>query len=122
VTVLILARRFERPAVERGAVTPQFGWGSMATTEKDTLAYLTVRQNDLAPDGSKLYEIGVISHGPSSDVLGDQVVDAIRTWDRGYRSHTADFEIHPTDAPLITPAPGRFCVDTPNGRIIIGWR
>jgi protein-L-isoaspartate(D-aspartate) O-methyltransferase len=112
----------ERAAVERGTVTTRFGWGPMATTENGTLAYLTIRQDDNASDGSKLYEIGVISHGPSRDALGDQVVDAIRTWDRGYRSRIADFEIRAIDAPPIKPEPGRFCVDTPHSRIIISWR
>ncbi|MGH3993184.1 MAG: methyltransferase, FxLD system, partial [Pseudonocardiaceae bacterium] len=112
----------ERSAVERGAVKPQFGWGSMATIEKGDLAYLTIRQNERAPDGGKLYEIGVIGHSPGGDDLVGCVVDAIGAWDRDYRSRTANFEIQATNATPIDPRPGRFAFDTPLNRIVIDWQ
>ncbi|TQM01612.1 methyltransferase, FxLD system [Pseudonocardia kunmingensis] len=111
----------ERSAVERGAVRPQFGWGSMATIEKGNLAYLTVRRNGLAPDGGNLYETGVIGHGPSRDALVNRVVDAISAWDRHYRSRTVGFQIQATNTPPIQPKPGRFAIDTPLNRIVIEW-
>ncbi len=48
------------PAVAGGQVTPVFGWGSMATVRGSDLAYLTTRPAPHAPDGSKLYEVGVV--------------------------------------------------------------
>ena len=80
-----------RSAVDGGLVSPQFGWGSMATVEKEQLAYLTLRQNERTTDGAKLYEVGVVGHGDAG--LAERVVDAVRAWDRTLRSRHAAFEL-----------------------------
>lgn len=112
----------EKSAVASGLVTPQFPWGSMALADKGDLAYLTLRPVERAADGGQLYEVGVVGHGPGGDALTGRIVDAIRTWDRDYRSRPVQFEIQATDAEPVDPVPGRFAIDTPLNRIVVAWQ
>lgn len=118
----------ERTAVESGLVRPQFPrWGTQATTSKGDLAYLTLRPAEPAAEGherqGRLYEVGVIGHGPSGSELVDRVADEILTWDRGYRSKAVEFEIHTTDnRQLVKQTPGEFAFDRPNTRLIVRWQ
>jgi protein-L-isoaspartate(D-aspartate) O-methyltransferase len=114
----------EDAAVDAGLVTPQFGWGAMATAHKGDLAYLTLRPVERTSDGAdaRLYEVGVIGHGSGGDALANQVKDQIRAWDQEYRSRMAQFEIQPgTAEPPSTQVPGRFVVDRRRTRLIISW-
>ncbi|WP_372412418.1 methyltransferase, FxLD system [Streptomyces luteireticuli] len=93
-----------------------------AAVDKGAVTYLARRLSDqTTPDGSKLWEFGVIGHGPGSDKLAATVADAVRTWDRDHRTSEATFEIQPLDAPAVEPRPGRFAFDTPLNRIVIEW-
>lgn len=112
----------EKSAVASGLVKPQFSWGSMAVAEKGDLAYLSVRAIERATEGGQLYEVGVLGHGPGGDALTGRLVDAIRTWDRHYRSRPVQFEIQATDAEPVDPAPGQFAFDTPLNRLVIAWQ
>lgn len=115
----------ERSAIDEGLVTPQFGWGAMAVADKGDLAYLTIRPRttDSGNGAGRMFEIGVIGHGPTGDVLTDRVADAIRTWDREYRSRAVQFEIQPMKSAAPTePVPGRFVFDRPNTRLTIAWQ
>lgn len=107
-------------AKERLGLTPMFGWGAMATVHDQNLAYLTIRPAPPAADGRKLYEVGVIGHGPESHRLADQVAEEIRTWDTHYRSRTVHFELEDAPAPA-DPAVGRFVLDRPHHPITITW-
>ncbi|GHJ54463.1 hypothetical protein Nm8I071_37700 [Nonomuraea sp. TT08I-71] len=60
----IMRMNVKPEAIERGTVSPTFPWGAMATTRGQDLAYLTSRPATAATDGGKLYEVGVIGHGP----------------------------------------------------------
>ncbi|GLI00939.1 methyltransferase, FxLD system [Phytohabitans aurantiacus] len=119
-----LSRMTVQPsAVDSGMVEPQFGWGAMATVDKSSLAYLTLRSTP-APDGTgRLYEVGVIGHGPDGDQLTSRVADAIRTWDQDYRTLPVEFELLPSGvrAPA-EDAPGTFVVATPHNDLIVSWR
>ncbi|MCG7524075.1 methyltransferase, FxLD system [Streptomyces sp. OfavH-34-F] len=96
---------------------------STAAVEKGAVAYLARRlSQDKTPEGGKLWEFGVIGHGPGSGELVARVADAIRTWDRHYRDREATFEIQPLDAPDIEPGPGLFVLGTPLNRIVVDWR
>ncbi|MBY8846194.1 methyltransferase, FxLD system [Streptomyces sp. SP2-10] len=96
---------------------------STAAVDKGAVTYLARRLSERkTPDGGKLWEFGVIGHGPGSDELAAKVADAIRTWDRGYRDREATFEIQPLDAPAIEQRPGLFAVDTPLNRIVVDWQ
>ncbi|OHV58751.1 methyltransferase, FxLD system [Pseudofrankia sp. BMG5.36] len=107
-------------AVERGCVSPMFGWGAMATTHGADLAYFTLRPAPPASDGEKLYEIGLIGHGPTGDQLAHRVADETRTWDTNQRGRTACFEI--PDTPESTdPAAGRYVLDRPQRPITVIW-
>ena len=107
-------------AVDRGQVTPMFGWGSMATTQGRDLAYLTVRPAPPAEDGGKLYEVGVIGHGPTGQDLAQQVAQEVLTWDAHYRTRSVQFEIPDTpDTP--EPAGGRFVLPRPHHPITVIW-
>jgi protein-L-isoaspartate(D-aspartate) O-methyltransferase len=119
-----LSRMTVQPSTaDSGLVKPQFGWGSMATVDKGALAYLTLRSTQ-APDGTgRLYEVGVIGHGPDGDRLASRVADAIRTWDQDYRTRPVEFELMPPRAG--TPAegaPGTFVVTTSHSDLIVSWR
>jgi protein-L-isoaspartate(D-aspartate) O-methyltransferase len=107
-------------ATGRGQVTPMFPWGSMATTHDSDLAYLTIRPALAAADGSNLYEVGVIAHGPTSDGLAQQVADEIKTWHRDYRSRNVRFEM-PDVPEAADQADGRFLLDRPHHPIIVIW-
>ncbi|WP_411142322.1 methyltransferase, FxLD system [Streptomyces sp. x-80] len=96
---------------------------STAVVDKGAVTYLARRLSEKkTPQGGKLWEFGVIGHGPGSDELAARVADAIRTWDREYRDREATFEIQPLDAPAIERAPGLFALDTPLNRIVVDWR
>jgi protein-L-isoaspartate(D-aspartate) O-methyltransferase len=96
---------------------------STATVDKGAVTYLARRlSTEKTPDGGKLWEFGVIGHGPGSDELAAKVADTIRTWDREYRGREATFEIQPLDAPQIERRSGLFALDTPLNRIVVDWR
>ncbi|MEU2875347.1 methyltransferase, FxLD system [Streptomyces sp. NPDC007070] len=96
---------------------------STAAIDKGAVTYLARRvSEEKTPEGDKLWEFGVIGHGPGSDELAAKVADAIRTWDREYRDREVTFELQPLDAPAIEQRPGRFALDTPLNRIVIDWR
>ncbi|MFE3635973.1 methyltransferase, FxLD system [Streptomyces sp. NPDC059168] len=96
---------------------------STAVVDKGAVTYLARRlSKEKTPEGDKLWEFGVIGHGPGSDELAARVADAIRTWDRDYRDREATFEIQPLDAPEIEQRPGLFALDTPLNRIVVDWR
>ncbi len=96
---------------------------STAAVDKGAVAYLARRLSERrTPEGGKLWEFGVIGHGPGSDELTSKVAEAIRTWDREYRGREATFEIQPLDAPAIEQRPGLFALDTPLNRIVVDWR
>ncbi|EPD56527.1 methyltransferase, FxLD system [Streptomyces sp. HGB0020] len=96
---------------------------STAAVDKGAVTYLARRvSKERTPEGDKLWEFGVIGHGPGSDELAAKVADAIRTWDREYRDREATFELQPLDTPAIEQRPGRFALDTPLNRIVVDWR
>lgn len=96
---------------------------STAVVDKGAVTYLARRLSEKrTPEGGKLWEFGVIGHGPGSDELAARVADAIRTWDREYRSREATFEIELLDAPSIERRPGLFALDTPLNRIVVDWQ
>ncbi|MEV6592183.1 methyltransferase, FxLD system [Streptomyces acidicola] len=96
---------------------------STATVDKGAVTYLARRLSERkTPEGGKLWEFGVIGHGPGSEELTAKVADAIRTWDREYRGREATFAIQPLDAPAIEQRPGLFALDTPLNRIVVDWQ
>ncbi|MFJ4574506.1 methyltransferase, FxLD system [Streptomyces sp. NPDC088846] len=95
---------------------------STAAVDKGAVTYLARRlSEEKTPEGDKLWEFGVIGHGPGSDELTAKVADAIRTWDREYRGGEATFEIQPLDTPATEQRPGLFALDTPLNRIVVHW-
>ncbi|SCG38730.1 methyltransferase, FxLD system [Micromonospora coxensis] len=117
----IMRMNVKPEAIERGTVSPMFPWGAMATTRGRDLAYLTIRPAPPAADGGKLYEVGVIVHGPAGKDLAEHVGAEIRTWDAEYRSRTVHFEI--PDAPAkANPSTGRFVLPRPHHPITVTWQ
>ncbi|MFI8265291.1 methyltransferase, FxLD system [Streptomyces sp. NPDC085665] len=95
---------------------------STAAVDKGAVTYLARRLSDeKTPEGGKLWEFGVIGHGPGSEDLAAQVAEAMQTWDREYRGREAIFEIQALDAPALEERPGRFVIDTPLNRIVVDW-
>ncbi|MFF4295031.1 methyltransferase, FxLD system [Streptomyces vinaceus] len=93
-----------------------------AAVDKGAVTYLARRPSaEKTPEGDRLWEFGVIGHGPGSDELAAKVADAVRTWDREYRGRDAAFEILPLGAPA-DEQPGVFVLDTPLNRVRVTWR
>jgi protein-L-isoaspartate(D-aspartate) O-methyltransferase len=80
-------------AINAGLVRPMSGWGTVATSDAGSLAYLTFRENVRWPR-----EVGVIGHGPRGAGLAREVAAEVRAWDRGYRGATASFTLQPVTA------------------------
>ncbi len=96
---------------------------STAAVDKGAVTYLARRlSKEKTPEGDRLWEFGVIGHGPGSYELAVKVANAIRTWDREYRGREATLEIQPLDAPEIEQRPGLFALDTPLNRIVVDWQ
>ncbi len=112
------------PQTAKGTVLTEDPYpSSTAAVEKGAVTYLARRLSERkTPEGGKLWEFGVIGHGPGSDVLVMKVADAIRTWDREYRGREAMFEILPLDGPMVEERPGVFLLDTPLNRILVTWQ
>lgn len=104
----------------KGLVTPLFGWGSMATAEGASLAYLATRPAPAAADGGKRHEVGVIAHGPGAKVLARCVANQICTWDTGFRDRGVQFGL--TDDPSSEPATGRFVLPRPGRTVTVTWQ
>ncbi|RMI32005.1 methyltransferase, FxLD system [Streptomyces triticirhizae] len=95
---------------------------SSAAFDGGALAYLARRLSErTTEDGGKLWEFGVVGHGPGADGLVDRVVEAMRAWDRDWRGREAAFELLPTGADAPEPGPGRFVLDTPLNRLVVDW-
>jgi protein-L-isoaspartate(D-aspartate) O-methyltransferase len=109
-----------KDAAEKAGVTPMFPWGSMATTSGDTLAYLTTRPAPPAEDGGKLFEVGVVGHGPAGEDLASEAAAHVRTWNADYRNRRVRFELPDTPEDS-DPAAGRFVLDRPHHPITVIW-
>ncbi|MFF0659232.1 methyltransferase, FxLD system [Micromonospora tulbaghiae] len=117
----IMRMNVQPATIERRTVTPMFPWGAMATTRGADLAYLTIRPAPPAPYGGKLYEVGVVGHGPGGKDLAQHVSEEVRTWNADYRSRTVRFEI--PDAPVdADPSVGRFVLPRPQHPITVTWQ
>lgn len=108
-------------AASSGTVTPMFGWGSMATTEGASLAYLTTRPAPAAAGGGKRYVVGVIGHGPAGAELAARVASEVRAWDTAYRDRPVSFGLpdHPASS---DPAAGRFVLPRPGHPVTVTWQ
>jgi protein-L-isoaspartate(D-aspartate) O-methyltransferase len=115
--------RMHFPQEARGALLTADPYpSSTAAVEKGAVAYLARRPStQTTAQGGKLWEFGVIGHGPGSDKLVAQVADAVRTWDREYRGHEAHFVLQPLDAPETEPRPGRYILYTPLNRVVVDF-
>jgi protein-L-isoaspartate(D-aspartate) O-methyltransferase len=112
----------KKEAAESGLLTDPYP-SSTAVFEKGALTYLTRRlSSERTGKGGKLWEFGVVGHGPGGDELAAQVAGSMRTWDHEYRSREATFEIQPLGAGPAEPGPGRFAFDTPFNRIVVAWQ
>lgn len=106
----------------RPGFTPHFDWGSMGTVEKDSLAYLSLRE-----DGDEIghyWQIGVVGHGPDAATLVAKMVDIIHDWDRhgGNDMPQPTFRAALGDArDRLDTSGARFVIDKPASRIAIDW-
>ncbi|MET9958221.1 methyltransferase, FxLD system [Streptomyces sp. NPDC006326] len=111
------------PAAAKGTTLTEDPYpSSTAVIDKGALTYLARRLSDqTTPEGGKLWEFGVIGHGPGSDELAAEVAETIRAWDRNYRGREASFELQSLQAPVPAERPGQSTVDTPLNRIVIDF-
>ncbi|MEV4210165.1 methyltransferase, FxLD system [Micromonospora sp. NPDC049662] len=117
----IMRMNVQPQAKDRGAVAPMFQWGAMATTRGQDLAYLTLRPAPPGLDGSKVYEVGVIGHGPGGKDLAQQVSEEISTWDADHRTRDVSFGM--PDVPgAADPSVGCFVLPRPHHPITVTWQ
>lgn len=112
------------PPSAKGMLLAEDPYPSSAVAIGDgTIAYLARRlSTHTTPEGGKLWEFGVVGHGPGSHTVATQVTRALCTWNQEYRGREATFEIQPLDAPPTRDDPGLFSLDTPLNRIVVDWR
>ncbi|MGH3938126.1 MAG: methyltransferase, FxLD system [Pseudonocardiaceae bacterium] len=117
----IMRMNVEPAAKHSGLVSPMFPTVAMATTTDDgSLAYLTIRRATPAPDGGKLFEVGVIGHGPTGEYLAKHMGQHINTWDTGLRTRSVRIAI-PDTPPTADPDQGRFVLHRPHHPITVTW-
>ncbi|MER5646040.1 methyltransferase, FxLD system [Streptosporangium sp. NPDC002524] len=116
----LMRMNVQSEAKDRGRVSPMFGWGSMATVRDGDLAYLTIRPGLPATDGGKLYEVGVVGHGPAGATLMRETADQVRIWNADYRERGVRFEL--PDVPVTNdPDAGRFVLNRSHHPITVIW-
>jgi protein-L-isoaspartate(D-aspartate) O-methyltransferase len=103
-----------RQAIDEGMVECMPAWGTVATAEADSLAYIAFRSA-----AGRGREIGVIGHGPRGDVLARAVSSQVRAWNRRYRNVIAHFTIQPVTA--TGPPTSDFAFRTPHCWLSIAW-
>jgi protein-L-isoaspartate(D-aspartate) O-methyltransferase len=94
---------------------PLFPWGTMATADDASLAYLGAR-----PAGDDAREVGVIGHGPRGAELAREAAAQVQAWDRHYRAATASFTVQPVSAPV--PRASQFAFRTPHCWLGVDWQ
>ncbi|MFI5736105.1 methyltransferase, FxLD system [Kribbella sp. NPDC051587] len=95
---------------------------SAAVVENGTLAYLVRRlSRHRTPEGDKLWEFGVVGHGPAGDDLAQRVRESMRTWNRDYRGREVSFELRIHAHSTTAPYEDRFVVEAPPGQLLIDW-
>ena len=94
-------------AVKRGVVGLTLPAGSSATWERDSLAYLTVRDT-AGPGDAGGYELGACAYGPESERLAARLAEQVRVWDREKRSGSGGvIRAYPAGTPDDQLVPGR---------------
>jgi protein-L-isoaspartate(D-aspartate) O-methyltransferase len=111
------------PAAAKGTVLVDDPYRSSGVVlDGHAVAYLARRPSRrTTPEGGRLWEFGVIGHGPGGGELAAAVADTVRVWDRHHRGRCASFELRPLEAPVPRPRPGRFGIDTPLNRVVVDW-
>jgi protein-L-isoaspartate(D-aspartate) O-methyltransferase len=103
-----------RRAIDEGTVECMPAWGTLATAEAASLAYIAFRSA-----AGRGREVGVIGHGPRGNVLARAVVSQVRAWNRRFRNATARFAIQPVAT--TGPPTSDFAFRTPHCWLSIGW-
>lgn len=118
----IMRMNVERSAKDSSLVSPMFPTVAMATTTADgSLAYLTIRSAEPTPEGTKRYEVGVLSHGPTAQRLADRTARHITTWDTGFRTRPVTFALPDTPAES-DPDAGHFLLRRPHHPLTVTWQ
>lgn len=103
-------------------LNPNFGWGSMAALDDDTLAHLTKREGEDEQD--KFWQLGVIGHGPRAAELADQVATEIHEWHRDWGNNapqpTFRLAVGGARGQLAATEP-RFIIDKTSSRLVVDW-
>lgn len=71
----VLPNGLSRMPGDRAGLSPNFGWGSMAALDTDTLAYLTKRVDE--DEQGEFWQLGIVGHGSRAAALADRVATEI---------------------------------------------
>ncbi|MBV9013096.1 MAG: methyltransferase, FxLD system, partial [Pseudonocardiales bacterium] len=103
--------------IDRGLVARSASRGAPTALSEGSFAYRTKRP---IPNTSK-FETGVYAHGAKAEVLAEEYVELIRTWDREHRHGPgARIAVYPAATPDADLPPGRV-IDKKHTRIVISW-
>lgn len=115
----VLPNGISRMPGKREGFKPHFFWGSMATFDRDSLAYLTIHEG--TDEQAQFWQVGVIGHGPAGEALANTMAQAIEEWGRERPSSLSfrmAFGVHRTSLQAADP---RFVIDKPSCRIVVDW-
>ncbi|MGH3169762.1 MAG: hypothetical protein ACRDN0_28260, partial [Trebonia sp.] len=138
-------------AIDAGLVAPLFRWGAVGTIAGGSLAYLAFgaagESHDTGASANKAHDTGandvgsdtgsdadsgmrrevdVIGHGPRGSALAETMAERIRTWDAGYRTRAARFEIWPagmaSGSATLTGREDLFVFPTVANTLVVSWQ
>ena len=111
---------FDRATIESNLLATDPYPSSTATFTATSLAYLARRPSkETTTDGHKLWDFGVIGHGPDSVTLVEQVAATMQHWNHEYRSRETRFHLYRDGARY--PLPGTFTIENGLNRIEVEW-
>lgn len=105
------------PLVESGRLRPQFPWGAMAAVDRDSIAYLTLREG--RDQDGRFWDAGVIGRGPHAAELAEQTAAQIHAWADGHRDTTPTIRL--ATGAAREKLTGRFVLNKPHTRLALDW-
>ena len=115
----VLPNGLSRMPGNRPGFKPHFFWGSMATFDKDSLAYLTLQEG--TDDEGLFWQIGVIGHGSRGSSLANQTANTIEEWARERPAPPSFRMVLAEHRSTLKPSDPRFIIDKPACRIAVDW-
>ncbi|GLY33440.1 methyltransferase, FxLD system [Kineosporia sp. NBRC 101731] len=117
---------YDPSAVKDGLLAESPYRSSGATFTDTSIAYLVQRPSTTtSPEGRKLWDFGVVAHGPDRSQLAEQMITALNAWNTECRPRTASFRLRHTipndETPHTVRTDSTFRIRTPLNEIDVVW-